>query len=342
MTKDFTWGVLSTAKIARTNFVPGAAAAPGNRIAAVASRDAARAKAMAAEYGIDRSFGSYEDLLADPDIDAIYIPLPNDLHVPWSIKALEAGKHVLCEKPIALSAAEAEQLRDAQAKSGRLIAEAFMVHHHPQWTKANELIAAGRLGTVGAIQTVFTYYQKDPDNIRSKPETGGGGLYDIGCYAITTARAAFGAEPVRAIAAINTDPAMGVDRLTSAIVEFPGGRHLNFVSATQLAKLQYCQILGDRAHMTLPLPFNPPTDHAARIIIGDGTDLTGAASEVISVPAVDQFALEVEAFAKRARQCAAGDPQARAGDALDDAVANMRVIDALFRSAAKGSWDTIG
>lgn len=342
MTRDFIWGILSTAKIARTNFIPGVAAAPGNHIAAIASRDCNRAQTMAKEFGIDRAYGGYEALLADPGVDAVYNPLPNDQHVPWTIKALEAGKHVLCEKPIAMSAAEAETLRDAQAKSGRLVIEAFMVHHHPQWKKALDLIGAGRLGKVGAIQTAFTYYQNDPENIRSKPETGGGGLYDIGCYAITTARAAFGAEPVRAIAAIDTDPAMGVDRLTSAIVSFPDGRHLTFVAATQLAKLQYCQILGDAAHLTLPLPFNPPTDHAARLVIGDGTDLTGTSSEVITVPAVDQFALEVEAFAERARLCANGDPRARAGAALDDAIANMRVIDALFRSAASGTWEHVG
>ncbi|WP_366654850.1 Gfo/Idh/MocA family oxidoreductase [Fodinicurvata sp. EGI_FJ10296] len=342
MSADFKWGILSTARIARSSFIPGVEATPGQRVVAVASRSAGRAAEMAEAHGIPNACEGYEALLADPNIDAIYNPLPNDLHVPWTVLAAKAGKHVLCEKPIAMTAAEAEELRAAQRESGRLIVEAFMVHHHPQWKMARQLIGDGRIGAVGAIQTAFTYRQKDPGDIRNRPETGGGGLYDIGCYAITTARAVFGAEPTRVFAAMDTDPEMCVDRLTSAIVEFPGGRHLTFTCATQLAKRQFCQILGETAHMTLPLPFNPPRDHAASIIIDDGSDLTGARSDIITVPAVDQFALEVQSFAHRARLCDAGDGAADADGSLNDDIANMRVIDALFRSGASGQWEPVG
>ena len=180
-----------------------------------------KSRAAADKLGIARAYASYEELLADPEIEAIYNPLPNELHVPWSVRALDAGKHVLCEKPIALDAKEAGALIEARARSGRIVAEAFMVRFHPQWRRAREIVAAGSLGAVSAIQTFFSYRLLDPANVRNRPP-GGGGLYDIGCYAILTARYIFGAEPTRVVATLDRDPNFQTDRLGSAIVEFPG------------------------------------------------------------------------------------------------------------------------
>ena len=203
--------------------------------------------------GIARAYGSYEALLADPEIEAIYNPLPNELHVPWTVKALEAGKHVLCEKPIALDAGEARTLIAARDKARKLVAEAFMVRYHPQWRRARELAQSGAIGAVGAIQTFFSYRLLDPDNVRNRPP-GGGGLYDIGCYAILTARYVFGAEPTRVVATLDRDPDFGIDRLASALLEFPGGRHLTFTAATQLSPHQRVTIVGERGGSRLPSP----------------------------------------------------------------------------------------
>ena len=215
------WGVLGVAKIATEKVIPAMQRGEVSRIDAIASRDPERARAAAAALGIPKAHGSYEALLADPDIDAIYNPLPNELHVPWTERALAAGKHVLCEKPIALDADEARRLIAARDRSGKLVAEAFMVRYHPQWRRAHEIVRSGGIGEVGAIQTLFAYRLEDPANIRNKPP-GGGGLYDIGCYAILTARYIFGAEPSRVVAALDVDPRFGTDRLASAVIEFPG------------------------------------------------------------------------------------------------------------------------
>src|ERR1700678_4414089 len=248
------WGVLGVAKIAIEKVIPAMQQGEASHIAAIASRDLGKARAAADKLGIERAFGSYEALLADGEIEAIYNPLPNELHVPWTLRALAAGKHVLCEKPIALDAEEARALIAARDGSGKLVAEAFMVRCHPQWRRAHEIVRSGGIGEVGAIQTLFTYRLEDPANIRNKPP-GGGGLYDIGCYAILTARYIFGAEPSRVVAALDVDPRFGTDRLASAVIEFPGVRHLTFTAGTQLAGHQRVTIAGKRGRMENTIPF---------------------------------------------------------------------------------------
>src|SRR5271154_5735800 len=268
------WGVLGVAKIATEKVIPAMQRGEVSRIDAIASRDPERARAAAAALGIPKAHGSYEALLADPDIDAIYNPLPNELHVPWTLKALAAGKHVLCEKPIALDADEARPLIDARNRSGKLVAEAFMVRFHPQWRRARELSRDGSIGETRAIQTFFSYRLLDPDNVRNRPP-GGGGLYDIGCYAILTARFIFAAEPTRVIATIEHDPNFQTDRLASAILDFPGGRCLTFSVGTQLSAHQRVTIVGDAGRIEVMIPFNAPPDQPTEIAIDTGADLIG-------------------------------------------------------------------
>ncbi len=327
------WGVLGVANIAVEKVIPAMQRAERCDIVAIASRDEARAKAAAARLGIPRAYGSYEALLADPEIEAVYNPLPNELHVQWTLKALEAGKHVLSEKPVGLDAAEAERLIAARDKAGKLVAEAFMVRFHPQWRRAKELVQGGAIGKVGAIQTFFSYHLLDPTNVRNRPP-GGGGLYDIGSYAIVTARYAFGAEPTRAVAALDRDPSLGVDRLASAILEFPGGRHLTFSTATQLSDHQRVTIVGETGRIVVMIPFNALPDRPMRIVIDDGSDFVGGGARVEEFPICDQYGLQGDAFVRAALGEEAFEFP------VEDAVRNMRVIDALFRSAERGAWET--
>jgi predicted dehydrogenase len=324
------WGVLSTAKIGMKAVVPGMRRATGSHVVAIASRDAATAAAAAAELGIPRAYGSYEALLADPEIEAIYNPLPNHLHVPWTIRAMEAGKHVLCEKPIALTAAEAETLVAAEARTGRRVAEAFMVRHHPQWRRLREIVRAGGLGEVRGIVTAFSYFLTDPANIRNQPEIGGGGLMDIGCYAITTARYLFGADPVDVVAAVDRDPVMGTDRLTSAILGFPGGRQLAFLCATQLSPVQRVTVMGTTGHAEVLLPFNAHPEREAVLVVDDGRDLYGSGVRRETFPLCDQYGLQADAFSAAIRG------EAEIEFPIADAVVNMRIIEAVFRAAETG------
>lgn len=333
MTRTIRWGVLGCAGIAAKAVIPAIQSSRLGRVAAIASRDAGRAEEMAARFGIPRAYGSYEDLLADPAIDAIYNPLPNHLHVPLTIRALEHGKPVLCEKPIALDAGEATALAAAQKATGLPVAEAFMVRHHPQWRKARALVAEGRLGEVRAIQTIFSYYLDDPRNVRNQADIGGGGLFDVGCYAINTARFLFGAEPLRAIALMERDPAFGTDRLTSGLLAFPGGRQLAFTCSTQLALTQKVTVLGTRGRLEILIPFNAPADEATRLVLDDGRDLAGGGREEIAIEPVDQYREQADAFAET---ILSGKPLETG---LEDAIANMKVIDALFRSAVSGCWE---
>lgn len=333
MTRTIRWGVLGCAGIAAKAVIPAIQSSRLGRVAAIASRDAGRAEEMAARFGIARAYGSYEDLLADPAIDAIYNPLPNHLHVPLTIRALEHGKPVLCEKPIALDAGQAMELAAAQKATGLPVAEAFMVRHHPQWRKARALVAEGRLGEVRAIQTIFSYYLDDPRNVRNQADIGGGGLFDVGCYAINTARFLFGAEPLRAIALMERDPAFGTDRLTSGLLAFPGGRQLAFTCSTQLALTQKVTVLGTRGRLEIPIPFNAPADEATRLVLDDGRDLAGGGREEIAIEPVDQYREQADAFAET---ILSGKPLETG---LEDAIANMKVIDALFRSAVSGRWE---
>jgi predicted dehydrogenase len=333
VSKKVRWGVLSTAKIAREHVVPAMKAGDLTDVVAIGSRDEQRAREAARQLGIPKAYGSYEALLADPDIDAVYNPLPNHLHVPLTLKALAAGKHVLCEKPIALDAEEARRLKDARKESGLIVAEAFMVRHHPQWQRAREIVRGGRLGEVRAIQTTFSYHLTDPENIRNQAAIGGGGLYDIGCYAINTARYVFGSEPERVIGLFDIDPVMATDRLMSGLAEFPGHRHLAFACATQLVPSQRVQILGTQGRLEIAIPFNAPAGAAATIFVDDGRDLSGGGWETITLPACNQYTLQGDAFSR-----AVLGQQSLEWD-LEDAILNMRVIDAFFRSARSGKWE---
>ena len=333
MTRKVSWGVLGVAKIGVEKVIPAMQLGAVSSVDAIASRDIAKAKDAAGRLGIAKAYGSYEELLADPTIEAIYNPLPNELHIPWTLRALAAGKHVLCEKPIALNADEAKALVAARDRSGKQVAEAFMVRFHPQWRRAHELAQSGAIGQLRAIQTFFSYHLLDPTNIRNKPP-GGGALYDIGCYAILTARYIFGAEPTRIIGALDVDPVMGTDRLTSALMEFPGGRHLTFTCATQASAHQRVTISGDKGRIEIAIPFNAPPDRPTRITIDTGADLFGGGARTEEFPTCDQYTLQGDAFSR----AVLGETPLEYS--IEDAMANMRVIDALFRSAKSGRWET--
>ena len=333
--KPVKWGIVSTADIGVKKVIPAMLRAKGVEIAGIASRDAALAKQVAEKLGIPKSYGSYAALLADPEIEAVYNPLPNHLHVPVTLQALAAGKHVLCEKPIALTAAEAGQLTDAAKKAGKLVTEAFMVRYHPQWRRARELAQSGKLGDVSLISSVFSYYNVDPQNVRNMGDIGGGALYDIGCYPIVTARFVFGAEPIRVSAVIDWDPNFKTDRLISALAEFPGGRHLVFSTATQLVPRQHVQILGTKARAEVMIPFNAPPGQTTTLRIDDGSDLTGANIVTEVMPACDQYTLQGEIFSAAIRG------EAKLDFGIDDAILNMRVIDAMFAAAKSGKWESV-
>jgi predicted dehydrogenase len=329
------WGVLGAAGIALNKVIPGMLKSPRLRLVALASRDAGKAAAAAARFGIPTAYGSYEALLADPAVEAVYNPLPNHLHVPWTLKALAAGKHVLCEKPIALTADEAAQLIEAERATGRRVLEAFMVRQHPQWLAARDVVRSGRLGDVRLVQTTLSFFNVDPTNVRNRPDAGGGALLDIGCYGIVLGRFVFGAEPERAVAAIDRDPALGTDRLTSAIVDFGRGRHLVFSASTQLSRGQRVQIYGSAGRLEVPVSLNAPQGGETVIRVDASGDLDGSGIETIRLPACDQYTLQAEmATAAFRGEIAAPFP-------LADAVANMAVVDAIVRSAASGRWEPV-
>ena len=327
------WGVISTAKIGRERVLPGMKKSGLLEIRAIASRSEASARKAAEVLGIPKAYGSYAAMLADPEIEAIYNPLPNHLHVPLTLQAAAAGKHVLCEKPIALTAQEAEQLRAAAQKV--LIAEAFMVRFHPQWLRVRELVREGRIGALRAVQMFFGYNNLDPANVRNKADIGGGGLYDIGCYAIVAGRFFLAAEPTRGIALIDRDPTFGTDRLTSALVDFGDGRRLDFTVSTQIAPYQRIQLCGTKGRIELHIPVNAPQGAKTRISIDDCSSLEGTGIVTETLPESDQYMLQGETFSRAVR----GEIALPYG--IDDAIANMRVIDALFRSEQSGKWETI-
>jgi predicted dehydrogenase len=331
--KKVIWGVLSTAKIGRDRVLPGMLKSALLEIRAIGSRDEARGRATANALGIARAYGSYEALLADPEIEAIYNPLPNHLHVPLTLQAAAAGKHVLCEKPIALTADEATQLRAAAGKV--LIAEAFMVRFHPQWLRARDLVREGRIGTLRAVQMFFGYNNLDPANVRNKADIGGGGLYDIGCYAIVAGRFFLGAEPTRGIALVDRDPTFRTDRLTSALMDFGDGRRLDFTVSTQIAPHQRLQLCGSKGRIELHIPVNAPQGAATRISIDDCSSLEGTGIVTETLPPSDQYQLQGEAFSRAVR----GEIALPYG--IEDAIANMRAIDALFRSEQSGRWEDV-
>ncbi|MEP6916347.1 MAG: Gfo/Idh/MocA family oxidoreductase [Acidobacteriota bacterium] len=323
------WGVLGTAKIARQKVVPAMQRGAWTRVDAIASRDEARSRQTAAALNIPRSYGSYEALLEDRNIDAIYIPLPNHLHVPWATRAADAGKHVLCEKPIGVTAAEAEQLRVVRDRTGVQIQEAFMVRTHPQWLRALEMVRSGRIGSVRSIVGFFSFFNDDPSNVRNVPDYGGGAIFDIGCYLVNTSRMIFETEPRRVCALIDRDPKLGIDRLSSMLLDFPGGQAIGTCSM-QLAPGQGVMIAGTRGRVEIEIPFNAPPDRPCRIFVYEG-----AAREEITLEICDQYTLQGDLFSKAVLQ---GLP---APYPLEDSIGNMRVIDALFRSEQDGGWTTV-
>jgi predicted dehydrogenase len=331
MEKDtIVWGVLGTSKI-NNKVVPPMHRAPHCRVKGIASRDIENAREAAAKYGLSTAYGSYEALLADAEIDAVYIPLPNHLHVEWVIKAVEAGKHVLCEKPLGLDAAQAQRLIAARDQSGRYIQEAFMVRTHPQWLKARALIEEGAIGELRAVTGGFTYYNTNPADIRNQRAFGGGGLLDIGCYPITTSRFVIGREPLRVVSMLERDPAFDVDRLGSVLMDF-GGVQASFFYSTQIHNYQRMQFHGTTGRVEIEIPFNAPTDRPTRLFVSERS-ASGATSErTIEIPVCDQYGIAAQVFAQA---ILSGGEQAIP---LEDAVANMRVIDAVFESARAGAW----
>ncbi|MCP8936952.1 Gfo/Idh/MocA family oxidoreductase [Alsobacter sp. SYSU M60028] len=333
--KPVVWGVLGVARIATEKVVPGMLGASNVEVRGIASRDLDKARKAAAALGLAKAYGSYEELLADPEIEAVYNPLPNHLHVPWTIKAMDAGKHVLCEKPIALTAEEAEALVEARGRTGRLVAEAFMVRHHPQWLRAREIARSGEIGELRSVNVLFNYNNTDPANIRNRADIGGGALYDIGCYAVAAARYFFAEEPRSVVALIDRDPAMKTDRLTSGLAEFGGGRQLVFSVSTQTSLYQRVQVLGDRGRVEIQVPFNPVPARASTLVVDDGRDVYGSGVRIEEFPPCDQYGLQGAAFSRAVRG------EEALAFPLEDAIANMRVIDALFRSARGGAWETV-
>ena len=331
--KKVVWGVLSTAKIGLQRVLPGMQKSALCEIRAIASRSGAAARKAADQLGIPKAYGSYEELLADPEIEAIYNPLPNHLHVPLTLKAAAAGKHVLCEKPIALNAQEARQLQTVAGKV--LIMEAFMVRFHPQWLRARERVRAGDIGILRAVQFMFCYSNSDPANIRNKADIGGGALYDIGCYPITAGRFFFEAEPQHGIALIDRDPEFHTDRLTSALVDFGSGRHLDFIVSTQCSPYQRVHLCGTKGRIEIQIPVNAPQDAKTTLSIDDGSSLAGAGVRTETLPESDQYRLQGEVFSRAVR----GEISLPYG--IEDAIHGMRVIDALFRSEASRRWEAI-
>jgi predicted dehydrogenase len=329
-----TFGIISTAKIGITKVIPGMQKSRHCRIEAIASRDLGRARAAAEALGIAKAYGSYAELLADPTIEAVYNPLPNHLHVPVSIEAAAAGKHVLCEKPIALTAEEAGKLIAARDRAGVLIQEAFMIRYHPQWLRARELVRTGRIGELRVVQASFSYMNVDPSDVRNQAAIGGGGLYDIGVYPVVAARFLFEAEPTQVAAQIERDPDFRTDRLTSVLLAFEAGQAL-FVCSTQLVPYQRVQIFGTTGRIEIEIPFNAPADQPCRIFVDDGSQLADASAETISFEVVDQYALQGDAFARAIRE---GTPLEFP---LENAVQNMRVVDAIFRAADSGRWERV-
>ena len=321
------WGVLSTADIGISKVIPAMQKGQYIQFDAMASRDLERGKAAAARLGIPKTYGSYEELLSDTNIDAIYNPLPNNLHVPWSIKALEAGKHVLCEKPIAMTSAEAQRLADTAKQYPDLkVMEAFMYRFHPQWQQARQMVNEGKIGQLRAIQSFFSYYLDDTNNIRNIAEVGGGGMLDIGCYTVSLSRFIFGAEPERVTGIIEYDPRFNTDRLSSGIMDFGHGTS-TFTCSTQLVPYQRVNIFGTTGRIEIEIPFNAPPDKPCKIWYQHGDEI-----EEILFDICNQYTLQGDQFSLVILN------DTSVPTPIEDAVANMKVIEAIIHSAKSGTW----
>ncbi|MFC1585226.1 Gfo/Idh/MocA family protein [Fibrobacterota bacterium] len=328
--KKIRWGILSTAKIGVQKVIPAIQKSRYCEVRAIGSRTLKKARAAAKTLGIPKAFGSYDEIINDPEIEAVYNPLPNHLHVPWCMKALDAGKHVLCEKPISLDAVQARELLDySQKYPGLKIMEAFVYRHHPQWQKIPQLVAGGKIGTLKTITSFFSYPKLDSSNYRNYPEMGGGGLMDIGCYCISVSRFMFGREPERVFGIAEPDPEFGVDGMTSAILDFGCGT-ATFTSATQLSLYQSLDLYGTEGCISIPAPFGAPLDQPCRFFLH-----RKQRSKEIVIGACNQFTIQAELFARAILE------DKDVFTPLSDGVANMKVIDAVFRSSETGTWQTM-
>ncbi|MDP4265059.1 MAG: Gfo/Idh/MocA family oxidoreductase [Bacteroidota bacterium] len=329
--KKVRWGILSTAKIGREKVIPAMQAGKLCEVVALASRNKERGKLMADSLKIPVVYGSYDELLSDPEVDAVYIPLPNHLHVEWAIRSLQAGKHVLCEKPIGLSYGEAEQLlRAARQKPQLKIMEAFMYRFHPQWQQAKKMVNEGKVGELKTVQSFFSYYNTDPGNIRNQKEAGGGGMMDIGCYCISQSRFLFGKEPVSVSGMVEYDPVLKTDRVASGILDFSTGT-ASFTCSTQLMPYQRVNILGTEARLEIEIPFNAPTDQPTRIWLR-----TKNGTEEIGFETADQYTIQCDLFSEAILN---NEP---VPTPLEDAVNNMKVIEAVFESAREKKLVALG
>ncbi len=326
--KPVKWGIISTANIGLEKVIPGMLKSRELEIVAISSRNLKRARQAAMELGIAKSYGSYEEMLADPEIEAVYNPLPNHLHVPLTLAAARAGKHVLCEKPIAITAKEAAQLK--KAPKNVHIAEAFMVRHASQWLAAKERVKKGEIGDVRMINVVFAYFNRDPKNVRNMADIGGGGMLDIGCYPITISRFIFGAEPKAVTATIERDPKFKTDRTAGGLADFGNGRHLAFSISTQTAPFQRVQIVGTKGRIEIEIPFNAPPGAPNRYFVQGMEMNEGTWHEL---PVSDQYMLQAEAFGRVIRK------KEKLKWGIDDAIQNMKIIDAFFRSEKSRKWE---
>ena len=329
MNKKVNWGILGAAKIALEKVIPAMKAGESSIVSAIASRDIETAKSASGLHGVPNSYGSYESLLEDPGIDAVYVPLPNHLHLEWTTKAAEAGKHVLCEKPIGLNAAEVSRLIEVRERTGVKIQEAFMVRTHPTWVAVKALIESGRIGKLGSVSGFFSYFNTDPSNIRNSLEMGGGALLDIGCYCINVSRFVFDEEPTEVSGLIDRDAGLGIDRLSSAILRFPGG-HSIFSCSTQLVPYQRMEFFGTEGRIEVQIPFNIPVETPTYVFVDDGSDLYGKNIERIEFEPANQYTIQGDLFSRAVLEGANKDTD------LEDSFGNMSTIDAVFQSAKSG------
>ena len=322
------WGILSTANIGIQKVIPAIQKAHNCEVVAISSRNIQLAKNAASNLGIEKAYGSYEEMLADPDIDAIYNPLPNHLHVAYSIKALEAGKHVLCEKPIGLNTEEAIFLQNESKKYPNLkLMEAFMYRFHPQWKAVKQWVDEGKIGEVKTIQSFFSYYNDDPKNIRNQDDIGGGALMDIGCYCIQFPRFIFGKEPQRIIGLVDRDPVMKTDRITSGMLDFGHGISSSFTCSTQLQPFQRAQIIGTLGRIEVEIPVNAPADKETKVTV-----FLGDKPNVHLFGPADQYTVQAEEFAMSVLD------GSQIPTPFSDAIANMKIIDAIFESEKDQKW----
>jgi predicted dehydrogenase len=329
------WGVLGAANIAVEKVIPAMQRGERSEITAIASRDVAKARWAAESLGIPKAYGSYDELLADPDVDAIYNPLPNHLHVPWTMKAALAGKHVLCEKPLSVTVEEALLLLEVRDRTGVKIQEAFMIRSHPQWSRIIELIQSGRIGTIRSVMGYFCYNNLDGDNVRNILKYGGGGLLDIGCYLIYSSRLIFSDDPTNVIGLIRRDPEFKTDILTSAILDYSNkSGHVVFTSSTQAVPNQRIHVLGTEGHLEIEIPFTPPADQSPRLYIDDGSRLPNRDPEIIDFGPCDQYTLQGDVFSKAVQE------NSELPIRLEESIMNMAIIEAIFRSSKSGKWES--